>query len=134
MCEWQHKTPRPSHCLYHVCCCLQIALNSDIAAVWQFWDAKRGFDQWQGVLRKLYMSAAALVAGWVSLMSRYTDMQGLDGGGDARPALLIPRASCFASQIITVIMNLIWIGFALDTEAAAEGAAPITDPEAARKN
>jgi hypothetical protein len=31
-------------------------------------------------------------------------------------------------------MNLIWIGFALDTEAAAEGAAPITDPEAARKN
>jgi hypothetical protein len=31
-------------------------------------------------------------------------------------------------------MNLIWIGFALDIEAVAEGAAPITDPEAARKN
>lgn len=129
MCEWQHDTPRPSNCLNHVCCCLQIALNSDIAAVWQFWDAKRGFDQWQGVLRKLYMSAAALVAGWVSLMS-HTDTQGLDGGGDASPTLLISRASCFAPQIITVIMNLIWIGFALDTE----GAAPITDPEAARKN
>jgi hypothetical protein len=42
--------------------------------------------------------------------------------------------SCDAPQIITVIMNLIWIGFALDTEAAAEGAAPITGPEAARKD
>lgn len=40
----------------------------------------------------------------------------------------------FDLQIITVICNLIWVGFALDTEAAAEGAAPITDPEAARKN
>ena len=40
-----------------------------------------------------------------------------------------------AVQVIMVIMNLIWIGFALDTDAAAEGAAPITDPEqAARKN
>ena len=38
------------------------------------------------------------------------------------------------TQIIAVVMNLIWIGFALDTEANAEGAAPITDPEAARKN
>jgi len=44
----------------------QIALNSDIQAVWAFWDEKKMFDQWQGVLRKLYMSAAALVAGWVS--------------------------------------------------------------------
>lgn len=80
---------------------IMIALNSDIQAVWAFWDEKKMFDQWQGVLRKLYMSAAALVAGWV----------------------------------MTCIFNLVWIGFALDTEAVAEGANPITsDPEAARKN
>jgi hypothetical protein len=35
-------------------------------AMWEFWDEKKAFDAWQGVLRKLYMSAAALVAGWVS--------------------------------------------------------------------
>lgn len=110
-----------------MCCCLQIALNSDIAAVWQFWNAKRGFDEWQGVLRKLYMSAAALVAGWVSCRA-------WTGAGMPGFTLLISCASCFAPQIITVIMNLIWIGFALDTEVAAEGSAPITDPEAARKN
>jgi hypothetical protein len=36
--------------------------------VWGFYDEKKMFDEWQGVLRKLYMSAAALVAGWVSFM------------------------------------------------------------------
>ena len=46
--------------------CAQWALNDDLQAVWGFWDQKKNFDQWAGVLRKLYMSAAALVAGWVS--------------------------------------------------------------------
>jgi hypothetical protein len=72
-----------------VCCCLQIALNSDMAAVWQFWDAKRGFDEWQGVLRKLYMSAAALVAGWVSLTSNDTRARPGRGVGFAKVNLLI---------------------------------------------
>lgn len=41
----------------------------------------------------------------------------------------------FYLQVMTCIFNLVWIGFALDTEAVAEGANPITsDPEAARKN
>lgn len=48
------------------CCCLQWALNEDLQAVWNFYDQKKMFNEWAGVLRKLYMSAAALVAGWVS--------------------------------------------------------------------
>lgn len=140
------------------CPCAQIALNSDITAVWSFWDQKRMFSEWEGVLRKLYMSAAALVAGWVSLCrwqactymlrpSSHRDMQEAQGThfsnisclllqllNHSAPPTTHPRAPSVAHQIIMVIVNLVWIGFALDTEPAAEGAAPITDPEAARKN
>jgi hypothetical protein len=46
--------------------CLQVALNTNLTQVWAFYDQKVAFDAWAGVLRQLYMSAAALVAGWVS--------------------------------------------------------------------
>jgi hypothetical protein len=45
---------------------VQVAVNNNIASVWLFWDTHKMFSQWAGVLRQLYMSAAALVAGWVS--------------------------------------------------------------------
>ena len=45
---------------------MQVAVNNDVNDVWMFWDTHKMFSQWAGVLRQLYMSAAALVAGWVS--------------------------------------------------------------------
>jgi len=47
---------------------LQVALNDNINDVWFFWDTKRMFNQWTGAMQKLYLSAAALVAGWVSTL------------------------------------------------------------------
>ena len=66
-------------------CCTQIACNTDIQAVWAFWDQKKMFDQWQGILRKLYMSAAALVAGWVGALQRL--LAGLHSGSGQPLAL-----------------------------------------------
>jgi hypothetical protein len=59
------------------CCIVQVAVNNDIANVWLFWDTHKLFSQWSGVLRQLYMSVAALVAGWVS----GAHMQGAGVGG-----------------------------------------------------
>lgn len=44
---------------------IMVSLNSDIQVVWAFWDQRKLFSEWTGVAQKLYMSAAALVAGWV---------------------------------------------------------------------
>ncbi|WIA09217.1 hypothetical protein OEZ85_008627 [Tetradesmus obliquus] len=44
---------------------VMVAVNNDINDVWMFWDTHKLFSQWAGVLRQLYMSAAALVAGWI---------------------------------------------------------------------
>eukprot|EP00775_Hariotina_reticulata_P003238 gene3238-3515_t len=82
---------------------IMIALNINITWVWSFWDTHHLFSDWEGILKKFYLSAAALVAGW----------------------------------ILTVIFNIIWIGFALDAEPKAADKncdKPITgDVEAARK-
>jgi hypothetical protein len=56
------------HHLPACCWLLHIAVNNDITDVWLFWDTHKMFSQWAGVLSKLYMSAAALVTGWVSVM------------------------------------------------------------------
>lgn len=48
-----------------MCTVTQVSLNSDIQVVWAFWDQKKLFSEWTGVAQKLYMSAAALVAGWI---------------------------------------------------------------------
>lgn len=44
---------------------MMLATNDDIQTVWHFWDTHKMFNEWAGVLQKLYMSAAALCAGWV---------------------------------------------------------------------
>lgn len=46
---------------------LQVAVNENITDVWYFWDAHKSFSEWTGVLKQLYLSSAALVAGWVGL-------------------------------------------------------------------
>jgi hypothetical protein len=126
-------------------CPPQWSLNTDITAVWAFWDAKPAFSAWEGNLKKLYMSAAALVAGWVSVCG---GVGGVSVKGVCtwmrQPTTDTHLHSCCClslsiTQIMTVIFALIWIGFVLDAEAdeepAAAGAAPITnDVEASRKN
>lgn len=48
---------------------LQVAINNDINWVWSFYDVHRLFAQWNDILQRLYMSASALLAGWVSRAS-----------------------------------------------------------------
>eukprot|EP00879_Flechtneria_rotunda_P026360 GHRR01028103.1.p1 GENE.GHRR01028103.1~~GHRR01028103.1.p1 ORF type:complete len:152 (+),score=24.33 GHRR01028103.1:610-1065(+) len=47
---------------------IMIAVNQNIATVWFFSDTHERFHQWTGVLRYLYLSWAALVAGWILLL------------------------------------------------------------------
>lgn len=46
---------------------IMLAVNENITDVWFFWDQHKMFNEWAGVLQKFYYSAAALVAGWVSM-------------------------------------------------------------------
>lgn len=60
-----------SHTYAWLLCSLQVAVNNNITTVWMFWDSHKMFNEWTGVLRQLYFSAAALVAGWVSVVTTF---------------------------------------------------------------
>lgn len=44
---------------------IMLALNANITDVWFFWDQKKSFGDWAGVSKKIYLSSAAVVAGWI---------------------------------------------------------------------
>lgn len=44
---------------------IMIALNANITDVWFFWDQNKLFSNWSGVAQKMYLSSAAVVAGWI---------------------------------------------------------------------
>ncbi|KAF8073012.1 TIM21 [Scenedesmus sp. PABB004] len=126
---------------------IMVAVNDNVTDVWFFWDTHKLFNEWAGVMAKLYMSAAALVAGWVRRAPRAARRAPRAGSPlrsrsgpplrRAGPRARRPPPPCVSPQILTIFFNLVWIGFALDAEVEAEpyaapAAAPITgDVEAA---